>query len=237
MGKYFREFRVYALNRADGRPFYIGKGSRGRYRDHLRHARNGGNSLKCKIIRRMLAEGETVGYEIIRECTTAAEATELECQLIATYGRLDLGTGILANHTDGGEGAYVVSDDLRRRISERTRAAMTPEIRERLRALAKAQMADPEFKVRFSELLKAVQNDPEKIAANRARGLKQATRPGERERLSRASKAYNSTPEARAANSASRVAMWADPVWRAKVLAAQAAGKAARRARLNGGER
>lgn len=235
MGKYIKEFLVYALKRADGRPFYIGKGSRTRYANHLRLARNGGKSLRCKIIRRMLSNGETVGFEIIQKCDSAEEAFALERELIAFYGREDLGTGILANHTDGGDGVSGHSEELRRKLSDLTRVAMTPQARAHLSEIAKKQMADPEHRAKRSVALRLAQNKPHTLAANRARGLKQASDPAFSKRMSDAVKAYNSTPEAVAFRRAKTTALWADPAFREKILAAQAAGKAARRDRLKNG--
>ena len=42
--------------------------------------------------------------EIIKDGISWEEAIQLEIDLIAEYGRKDLGTGILSNMTDGGEG-------------------------------------------------------------------------------------------------------------------------------------
>ncbi len=42
--------------------------------------------------------------EILYENLTWKEACNIEINLIKQYGRLDLGTGLLINHTDGGEG-------------------------------------------------------------------------------------------------------------------------------------
>ena len=48
------------------------------------------------------------------------DACELECFLIQEYGRKDLGTGILCNMTEGGEGTQgrVLTEEHKRRISE-----------------------------------------------------------------------------------------------------------------------
>ena len=233
MGKYIREFRVYALLRPDGRPFYIGKGSRRRRADHLREARNGGGSLKCKIIRRIISDRQDVGYLVVRDCASADEAFALECDLISKYGRLDLGTGILANHTNGGDGVSGHSQETIAILRAKTTEQMTQAARARLRDAAKEKLRDPAYVKRHSLACREAARRPEVLEANRARGNLQAARSGERERLSRVSREYNSTPEARTVNSSSLKALWADPAWRSKVLAAQARGKAARRAKLD----
>ena len=56
----------------------------------------------------------------IQEGLTEKEAFALEKYCIKLYGRLDVGTGILRNFTDGGEGASgsVISEDTRRKLSK-----------------------------------------------------------------------------------------------------------------------
>jgi hypothetical protein len=84
-----RTYYVYAyLRENDGSPYYVGKGKgRRKYEKHSVSV----PSDKSKI--RILAEN-----------LTNVEAVELEKFYIATYGRKDLGTGILHNQTDGGDG-------------------------------------------------------------------------------------------------------------------------------------
>jgi hypothetical protein len=63
-----------------------------------------------------------IGYiiEILHNNITWDEACELEINYIKQYGRKDLGTGILVNMTDGGEGKtnVFVSKETRKKISE-----------------------------------------------------------------------------------------------------------------------
>ena len=104
-------FYTYVLAYPDGTPFYVGKGHGKRYQlggnEHARRVaakiRRGGGRHRTEIIRARSEEG----------------AFELEIELIKKYGRRDLGTGILCNFTDGGEGSagVVVSEERRAAIS------------------------------------------------------------------------------------------------------------------------
>lgn len=83
-------FYVYAYLRINGTPYYIGKGCR--YRAYEKHR---GNLLPKDANRIVFLETEL----------SDIGSLALERRYIKWYGRKDLGTGILRNMTDGGDGA------------------------------------------------------------------------------------------------------------------------------------
>jgi hypothetical protein len=89
------DYYVYAHRRNDtGNRFYIGKG-------RLRRAWlvNGRGTHWARIVAR---HGYTV--EILSSGLSEKEAVEKEKELIAAHGRANVGTGLLINKTDGGDG-------------------------------------------------------------------------------------------------------------------------------------
>lgn len=99
------DYYVYEYLRQDGTPYYIGKGRKNRA---------------------FTQQGHTVPLpprdriRFIAEHLTDYRARELEIELIAKYGRKDLGTGILRNMTDGGEGSSgrIATNEMKQKLSE-----------------------------------------------------------------------------------------------------------------------
>jgi hypothetical protein len=93
-------FYTYAYLREDKTPYYVGKGQGNRaYKKHWRSKSRGGYFTppeKNRII-------------ILKNNLTEKNAYKHEMYMINVFGRKDLGTGILRNMSNGGEGASGVS--------------------------------------------------------------------------------------------------------------------------------
>ena len=100
------DFYTYAYLRKDKTPYYIGKGTGNRiYRTTRRRVKPPKNKSRIIFLKKNLTEEDAFRHEIY---------------MITVFGRKDLGTGILRNETNGGEGAsgVVKSDETRKKLSE-----------------------------------------------------------------------------------------------------------------------
>ena len=100
------EFYTYAYLREDGTPYYIGKGKLDRiYKKGKGQIKPPKDKSRIIFLKQNLTEEQSFRHEIY---------------MIAVFGRKDLGTGILRNRTDGGEGASgaVRSEETRRKLSQ-----------------------------------------------------------------------------------------------------------------------
>ena len=97
-------FYTYAYLREDRTPYYIGKGKGNRaYKKGKSEIGKPKNKSKIIFLKRNLTEQEAFKHEIY---------------MIAVFGRKDLGTGILRNKTDGGDG---ISGNITKPHSEETK--------------------------------------------------------------------------------------------------------------------
>lgn len=82
-------------------PIYVGKGINGRAYCHLKKSHNQHLNFRIAKIRESGHE-PIVKFLCMNVCDELAFLCEIEA--IALYGRTDLDTGTLCNHTDGGDG-------------------------------------------------------------------------------------------------------------------------------------
>jgi len=98
-------YYTYAYLREDKTPYYIGKGQGKRIYS------------KSRIIKPPKDKSRII---FLKQNLTEEEAFKHEIYMIAVFGRKDLGTGILHNRTDGGDGASGLShsEETRRKMSD-----------------------------------------------------------------------------------------------------------------------
>lgn len=102
------KYYTYAYLREDGTPYYIGKGSGFRMYDDRGKACFKPNDKKRIIV--------------LKYFDMEFDAFKHEIYMISVLGRKDLGTGILRNRTDGGDGYNrIIRDETRKRMSESQR--------------------------------------------------------------------------------------------------------------------
>jgi len=103
-------FYTYAYLREDRTPYYIGKGKGNRI--NLRHRKRNAQAFNPPI-----DESRII---FLKQNLTEEEAFKHEKYMIAVFGRKDLGTGILRNMTDGGDGSsgFIMSENAKKKLSE-----------------------------------------------------------------------------------------------------------------------
>ena len=156
-------FYVYAYLREDQTPYYIGKGKGNRAWE-----KNHGVNLpeESRII-------------LIENNLSQQEAFELEIKLIQQYGRKDLGTGILRNRTNGGEGTAGLKQtaEHKQKISNALKGIIRPpQTEERKKVVSeklKGRSKSEETKLKLS---KAHNKKSNPVGAKRSEETKQRMR-------------------------------------------------------------
>ena len=107
-------YYTYAYLREDRTPYYIGKGK--------------GNRIYKRGSRVFAPPKDKSRIIYLKQNLTEGEAFKHEIYMIAVLGRIDLGTGILHNRTDGGDGVsgYIPSEETRKKISVATKGKNHP---------------------------------------------------------------------------------------------------------------
>jgi hypothetical protein len=145
-------FYTYAYLREDRTPYYIGKGCARRIYEN-----NGRPCSKPKDKSRII---------FLKQNLTEEEAFKHEKYMIAVFGRIDLGTGILHNKTDGGEGCSGLVH------SEETKKIMSQ--------AKKGKSQSEESNKKRSEALKGIKRSEE--TKKKFREAKKGTAPSEKTR-------------------------------------------------------
>ena len=126
-------YYTYAYLREDRTPYYIGKGKG--YRAFVKNGRTIHLPKdKTKII-------------FLKQNLTEEEAFKHEIYMISVFGRKDLGTGILRNKTDGGEGASgaIRSEETRRKYSQANKGRLHSEEHRRKNSEARKGRRNPNY--------------------------------------------------------------------------------------------
>lgn len=169
-------YYTYIWKDAVGTPFYVGKGGK-----------DDGNRARSMRERSREFEQEYVKggctVEIVDEFIIESQALSHEIELIAFYGRRDVGTGILVNKTDGGQG-----------VSGSRPSAET--LARRSLAIRKAK-ATPEARAKMSAALRRSFEDPERLAKHRAAIRKANAKPSYKANMSAAQRRRYADPDAR----------------------------------------
>ena len=169
MGEYY----TYAYLREDGTPYYIGKGLKNR--KSKKHFKRNGKVFSPPSEDKIL---------ILKQNLTEKQAFKHEIYMISVLGRKDLGTGILRNLTEGGEGSsgYKHSDEFKSKIrkiqssgrvisnttKEKMRNAnlgkvLSDEHKKKIGESQRGKVVNEEVRKKISNTLKGKKHSPERI--------------------------------------------------------------------------
>lgn len=158
-------FYVYVYRDLAGNPFYVGKGHGKRSRHHLHACHNSKRrsyrTMFYTKLRKMARLDEEPVIEKIKDNLDEEVAFQWERYHIALWGRRDIGTGILCNHTDGGEGQTGLrhSEESRQKMRE----VQTPHLRELSKAQRGVKLSDA-HRANLSTARRKWKHTPESMA-------------------------------------------------------------------------
>lgn len=130
------------INSINSQPFYVGKGVRSRMYQHKRDALNPNYCHRSvhRKIQSVMNKGGDVLYKKVGQVSESA-AFESEIKMIEQYGRKDLGTGILCNLTDGGDGGSKVNPESVERRAAKHRGMKRSEESKKLMSEVQKELA------------------------------------------------------------------------------------------------
>ena len=132
-------YYTYAYLREDKTPYYIGKGT-------------GDRIYSTDKITKPPKDKSRIIY--LKQNLTEEEAFRHEIYMIDVFGRKDLGTGILHNRTDGGEGSSgcIPSEETKRKLSEVNKGKIvSEETRKKISETSKGKTLSEEHIKKISE--------------------------------------------------------------------------------------
>jgi hypothetical protein len=134
-------YYTYAYLREDRTPYYIGKGK--------------GNRIYKRCKTDIKPPKDKSRIIILKQNLTEEDAFKHEKYMIAVFGRIDLGTGILYNKTDGGEGPSNPSVETRKKMSEAHKGkTLSEEHKGKISEALKGKTVSAETKRKMSEVSK-----------------------------------------------------------------------------------
>ena len=132
-------YYTYAYLREDKTPYYIGKGKEDRIYSKQKNIKPPKDKSRILYLKQNLTEEEAFKHEIY---------------MIDVFGRKDLGTGILHNRTDGGEGSSgcIPSEETKRKLSEVNKGKIvSEETRKKISETSKGKTLSEEHIKKISE--------------------------------------------------------------------------------------
>jgi len=191
---------------------YVGKGTGKRAYDHWENPSRSRNSRLKNLLALLRRNGLEPIIEIVFEFETEAEALAKEIELIAFYGRADLGKGPLFNNTDGGEGFINIGPDVLIRRSKSIKETYNrPEKKAEQSRRSLSSWSKPEFReARIKEMHERSKN-PEYIERLTKAIRKSHSRQEIREKIGKASKERWKSDEYRAKHLEGQRKAFADP--------------------------
>ena len=217
------EYYTYAYLREDRTPYYIGKGK--------------GNRAYKRTRKELKSPKDKSRILILKQNLTEEEAFKHEIYMIAVFGRKDLGTGILRNRTNGGEGfsGAIHTPETKAKLSAAMKGenspnygkTLSPEIKAKLSAAHKGKTLSPETRAKISATMKGKTLSPEtkaKLSAamkgENSPNYGKTLSPEIKAKLSAAHKGKTLSPETRAKISATMKGKTLSPETKAKLSAA-----------------
>jgi hypothetical protein len=181
----------------NNQPVYVGKGMGDRDLSHW-SKRSHNKPFQDFIAHLKVREMEAPCIRVF-ETENEQEAFDKEKELIALYGRRDIGTGTLFNKTNGGEGVAGYTKSEQEKSNDRANTTKN--------------WQNPEYRAKVIAAQKQVQSTPEMLAIKSKNTTQGWAVEETREKRHQGIKAARNTDESKAKTSAQSKAQWADPAY------------------------